>query len=752
MKTNQILIFFRIIGFPAMRRCLWLLILTGACACTLSSAWAQSPFEVGANTPIYFSDTLNPLVWEDKSGRATLAEARQHLAQFRPADSITRIDPKSQYWVVQRLVNRLGENREFIVDAGRHDRGINWLHYQHYVVYPDGSSKELNGPFSENVPLVMGDIDPYIFTMDTSLSRTPVFTLHRDGEVQLFSRLKSNSTFPAATFALRFYDRTTWLELRKYGLYLEGVLAGLLLPLIIVTWYNLIYKRDTVSVIYGFWVLAGLLQVMTLPIHDGQRLFEFFLSPHQGHIGVMPANVFWFGLSSYVQTVLFALFGASFLGVHRHFPRFYRLMLFFIGFEALRWALGFFVEHEISPELFWLPSLALSAVVYLGFPVCAVARFRQGLRSAQFAALSSGVYFLVAMASTLNWLGFSPFAFLPSSGLGLFLKDGFVLQAFAVCLPAIITSLSIQSRSRGIEKKLRVTLMAQKEAAENQNKVLESTVQERTRELQLKHQALNEAHQLVTDSVHYASRLQRGQLPRAIRLDNRFESFATLWEPRDTIGGDLWWVSSSQRPGPFVLAVADCTGHGVPGAMLSLLVSNSLERIYAHGTHEDPATALVSLDHYVRTGLNQDAADSQSNDGCDAVVLRIDRLQRTVEFAGAKIGLFQMNREGVVTRHRAARCSLGYIERMAEADKPVLTTLQYAPGDLFVIVTDGMTDQIGASGRGKASYGYRRLASLLQSHPSADASAMVRLMEADFRQWQGQEARRDDVTAVVFRL
>lgn len=761
MKTNPILIIFKMVGFFA-KSMQWLLHrlcgvfwLVAGMTAGLSPAWAQAPYEVGANTPIYFSDTLNPLVWEDKEGHAGLADARQHLADFKPAESITHIDPKSHYWVVQKLVNRLGENREFIVDAGRTDKGFNWLRYQHHVVYPDGSSRELNGPFSHNVPLVMGDIDPYIFTMDTSLSRTPVFTLHRDGEVLLFSRLKSNSTFPASSFALRLYDRTTYLELRKYGLYLEGLLAGLLLPLIIGTWYNLLYKRDTVSVVYGLWVVAGLVQVMTLPIHDGQRLFEFFLSPNQGSIGVMPAHVFWFGLSGYVQTVLFAGFGSSFMGVRRHFPRFYRLTLFFVVFEALRFVVGYFFEHEIRSELFWLPSLVLGGIVYVGFPVCAVVRYRQGLRSAQFAAISSGIYFLLWVVSALNWLGMSPFEYLPSSGLGLFLKDGFVWLAFAVCVPAMITSLSIQSRARSIERRLRVTLQDQKEAAENQNRILESTVQERTRELQAQHRALNEAHELVTDSVHYASRLQRGQLPRAIRLENRFDSFATLWEPRDTIGGDLWWVSSSQRPGPYILAVADCTGHGVPGAMLSLLVSNSLERIYAHGTHEDPATALISLDHYVRTGLNQDAADSQSNDGCDAVVLRIDRQQQTIEFAGAKIGLFQMSREGVVTRHRVARCSLGYVERIADADRPTLTQLRYERGDLFVIVTDGLTDQIGEMGennRGKTSYGYRRLASLLQSHVGADAPTVLRHLQEDFSQWQGRQARRDDVTAVVFSL
>ena len=259
------------------------------------------------------------------------------------------------------------------------------------------------------------------------------------------------------------------------------------------------------------------------------------------------------------------------------------------------------------------------------------------------------------------------------------------------------------------------------------------------------------SHKLVVESVNYASRLQRGQLPRLERIDGRFSSFASIWEPRDTIGGDLYWLSSSQQAGAFVLAVADCTGHGVPGAMLSLLVSNSLERIYANDTAEDPASALMSLDHYVRTGLNQDRAESESDDGCDAAVLRIDRDKQTIEFAGAKLGLFQVSASGVLTRHQGSRRSLGYQDAVAEADKPVLQKISYQSSDIFAVVTDGFTDQIGGT-NGKTSFGYRRLEEILKANCTGSAEEITAAMKREFAAWQGTNARRDDVTAVVFRL
>lgn len=268
----------------------------------------------------------------------------------------------------------------------------------------------------------------------------------------------------------------------------------------------------------------------------------------------------------------------------------------------------------------------------------------------------------------------------------------------------------------------------------------------------LKHQELEAVHSVVVESVNYASRLQRGQLPRPERTEGRFTSFSAVWEPRDTIGGDLYWLSNTQQSGPFILAVADCTGHGVPGAMLSLLVSNSFERIYANNTSVDPAAALLTLDHFIRTGLNQDQPDSESDDGCDAAVLRIDRNRNTIEFAGAKLSLFRLTAQGLVTRHLGSRCSLGYQEKITDEDKPVNQTINYSNGDSFVIVTDGLTDQVGGTAVLPASFGYRRIEEILRSHSTDSAQIIADAVYTNFLQWQGKKSRRDDVTAVFFSL
>ena len=132
-------------------------------------------------------------------------------------------------------------------------------------------------------------------------------------------------------------------------------------------------------------------------------------------------------------------------------------------------------------------------------------------------------------------------------------------------------------------------------------------------------------------------------------------------------------------------------------------------------------------------------------------MLRIDRDKQTIEFAGAKLGLFQVTPNGVLIRHLGSRCSLGYQDAVLEADKPVVQKIPYQSGDVFAVVTDGFTDQIGGA-MGKTSFGYRRLEEILKANCTKTAEEITAAMKSDFAAWQGTNARRDDVTAIVFRL
>ena len=332
-------------------------------------------------------------------------------------------------------------------------------------------------------------------------------------------------------------------------------------------------------------------------------MFEFFFNiegvPYQGQetLAFVIAIAFTFG-----QSISYVLFARQYLGIKTFFPNIHVLTNLWIAytlfFAYLALTGGF--NPEDSPFSAILVSGIYSVsvgVVLLVLFVCSYLRYRAGFNFAIFFSFAVVPYLVFRLGFLFGIIGLrSPFSYLPDQALGYFLKNPWTNQAVGICLEALIMALAVVSRTQWLQNELTQSAKRQTELIEHQNAVLESTVAQRTQELVEQHKALDASHQVVVGSVNYASRLQRGQLPRPIRLEDRFVSFSALWEPRDTIGGDVYWLSSSEHAGSFAVAVADCTGHGVPGAMLSLLVSNSLERIYAHDSAQDPAAALLSLE------------------------------------------------------------------------------------------------------------------------------------------------------------
>jgi serine phosphatase RsbU (regulator of sigma subunit) len=727
---------------------LWLGLLTLGYQPTALAFNDLPAYEVSNETPIIFSDKLNLRVLEDTHDRKDIHQIMGSSAMFMPPADIGQIKSGRRYWVAQKIKSRLSEALVVRIDPS------GWGTIQSHLIRTDGLIEPLktSGVFyaSHNR---LADNNPFAPGSRNINSQFTRFTLHAGEEVLILTQVEANSNLPAKSFSLTFYDELKFSETRRFGLYLEGGLLGVLFALVVFGSFSAVNNKDGASLAYSVWIMVAFCQILSNSMPEGPRLSEFIVDVEGVNYGHQ--SIYWplFVSFGYLQAICYAIFAAAFLNVREHFPWLHKAVYLYVAIYFSHYLFTSFVPHDLSVKILWLPLGMITLLLLVSFYAVAFIRYRQGLQVAKFFMYAIVPYLTFRSIFILGLAGVpSPFSLLEPAGFGLLMQNSNTAQAIGLCCEALIMALAVVSRTRWLQEQLAVNLKAQQELIEGQNRKLEATVAERTAELASQHKALDEAHQMLVGSVNYASRLQRGQLPRALRLEGRFASFDVIWEPRDTIGGDLWWVSSSKHEGPFVLAVADCTGHGVPGAMLSLLVSNSLERIYATDTDHDPVAALQLLDHYVRTGLNQDRPDSESDDGCDAAIVRIDRERHRIEYAGAKLELWQLKNSGEVIRHSAARISLGYSQRLTEDDRPDVQVIEYAKDDTFVIVTDGFTDQIGGPDDRRVSYGYRRMQSVLTNKANASVTDIAKTMKADFDAWQGKNLRRDDVTAVVFRL
>jgi len=267
-------------------------------------------------------------------------------------------------------------------------------------------------------------------------------------------------------------------------------------------------------------------------------------------------------------------------------------------------------------------------------------------------------------------------------------------------------------------------------------------------ELVEKNSEIESAHAQITESLTYARTIQEGLMPDAEELERSFAEAVLLWRPLQLVGGDHCWVV--RQDGRCILFLADCTGHGVPGAFMTLIVAAALDQALRELERPDPAALLQAVDGLVRDHLSR-AGGTEADDGLDAGCCIYDPARRELAFAGAQIPLLLLQ-DGEIELLRAARGSLGY--RSLPAPRALeQKVIVVRPGLRCYLFTDGVTDQMAdpAKPGGPRLFGRRRLADLLRQTGGLPLAAQVAALERALEEWRGCEAPRDDLTLVAFR-
>jgi serine phosphatase RsbU (regulator of sigma subunit) len=254
-------------------------------------------------------------------------------------------------------------------------------------------------------------------------------------------------------------------------------------------------------------------------------------------------------------------------------------------------------------------------------------------------------------------------------------------------------------------------------------------------------QQAQEAGQLILQSLRYASRIQSAILPaREVATADHF----FIWEPRDIVGGDFFWFQPI-RDG-YSIIVGDCTGHGVPGAFMTLIAWGMLDRLLTGAQDSKPSLVLAGLHRGVQSLLGQERVSGETDDGLEAGVCFINLSKQEMTFAGARFSLWKSSANEVF-EIKGDRNGLGYRRYPQET---TFTDLKFRldASDAFYLTTDGLIDQIG--GPDGRSFGKRRLRTLLQRIQGAPMQDQSETLRQTFNEFQGKQIRRDDVTVLGF--
>jgi serine phosphatase RsbU (regulator of sigma subunit) len=283
-------------------------------------------------------------------------------------------------------------------------------------------------------------------------------------------------------------------------------------------------------------------------------------------------------------------------------------------------------------------------------------------------------------------------------------------------------------------------------------RILERKVEERTEEvvqqrdeMERQRLKLEELYKDVTDSIRYAKRLQYSILPPQEVIRKVCPESFVLFKPKDIVSGDFYWFYETE--GKSLVSAVDCTGHGVPGAFMSLVGANGLNAAVKEHRKTEPGLILNELNKFVSESLNKASEDNTVRDGMDLSFCTIDYKTMELEYAGANNPLYLI-RDNEFIIVKADKFAIGSFD----PDSHVYTThkVKIQKGDLIYLFTDGYADQFGGARGKKFLYKHFR-DTLLEVHKKSMPEQHDYLKQ-QIEDWQGPYEQVDDILVIGIRI
>ena len=259
-------------------------------------------------------------------------------------------------------------------------------------------------------------------------------------------------------------------------------------------------------------------------------------------------------------------------------------------------------------------------------------------------------------------------------------------------------------------------------------------------------------HQNVKESIEYASLIQEALIPKDALFKSCFSDHFSLWQPRDTVGGDIYLFELLRHEEECLLMVIDCAGHGVPGALVTMLVKAIERQITFQIKHDNeevsPAKILSIFNKNMKQLLQQESLESISNAGFDGAVLYYDKPKKLIKYAGAKVPLFYIQDHTLHTL-KADRHSVGY--KKCRIDYPYTEqTLEVKDGMQLYLTTDGYLDQNG--GKDDFPFGKIRFKELIERIYTLSMKEQKEQLIQNFNDYRKSQAINDDVTVIGLKI
>lgn len=522
---------------------------------------------------------------------------------------------------------------------------------------------------------------------------------------------------PIKIFSEKELNQRDYVEQFILGIYYGIILFVLLFNLFI--YFTIKVKANFYYVLY----LSGLMLLqLGLGGHGFQYLWPFspYLANH-----MLP-------IMASLGVLFLILFTQSFLQLKTSAPKVNKglnvtvvilTLIFLISIPTLS------ITYKIAVVSVNIITLLLNiAIIPISFYV-----MRKKFRPARFFLLAFILLFISVFIFILRNFGMVPANFLTQYSLQI-----------GSAIEVILLSFAIVDRFKMYKEEAFTQLEEKNELIEKQTGVLEQKVNSRTKELVKKSNQLEYKNKEIVDSINYAVRIQNSMLPLQSTINDYFKEAFILFQPKDIVSGDFYWMAKDQSNNK-VIALADCTGHGVPGAMLSILGINNLN----NAVKRENLTSTAKTLEYLNTEFNIAFAKENLQsirDGMDLALCSFNMEENTVHFSGANSSVFHI-RNGILTHLKGDRNAIGSLNTRFSYSESVH---QIEKDDQFFMFTDGYPDQFGGLKNKKLKYkAFKNL--LLDIYP-LPAIEQKKKLEIFMENWKGKNDQIDDITIIGIKV
>ena len=255
---------------------------------------------------------------------------------------------------------------------------------------------------------------------------------------------------------------------------------------------------------------------------------------------------------------------------------------------------------------------------------------------------------------------------------------------------------------------------------------------------------VEEKNKEILDSIYYAKRIQQAMLPFEESISSLLKELFIFYKPKDIVSGDFYWFM--EKEGKCIIAAVDCTGHGVPGAFMSMIGNDLLNDIVGNRSITDPGRILTELNKGIRSVLKQD--ETSSRDGMDISLCTIDSRSRILQYAGANNPIWIIGHDKIFRELKPVKAAIG--GHTAPNQEYAAIQLELNSGDMVYLFTDGFADQFGGP-KGK-KFKYKPMQELLLANSGRPPGEQKEEIAKVFESWKGSLEQTDDVTVIGVRL